>query len=191
MKRVFYDLETGGLNKDKDAIIQIAAMCPETGEEFERKVKFRVDLASPEALQVNSYNKEDWEKEAIPPMKAAKEFSLFLRRHSDVTRTSKRTGRSFKVAQTVAYNGSSFDAPFLQSWYKRLGAGFLPADYKVLDPLQLAMWLFPTLEDHKLETVAKHLGVHQENAHDAMVDVRMMVDVTNEMEKLIRRDNNV
>ena len=120
-------------------------------------------------------------------MRAAKEYAEYLKRHASVKQVSKRTGKEYYVAQLVAYNGKVFDGPWLQQWYKRLKL-FLPASFKVLDPLGLAEFCLPDLENHKLETVAKHFGVHREDAHDALADVYMLIDVTRRLEEMIHRE---
>jgi len=185
--RVYTDIETGGMNMYRQAIIQLAAVCPGSNETFERKIKFKPENADAKALELNSYDPDVWAAEAVTPMRAAKEYAEYLKRHASVRQVSKRTGKEYYVAQLVAYNGKKFDGPWLQQWYKRLKL-FLPASYKVLDPMALAEFCLPDLEDHKLATVAKHFGVHREDAHDALADVYMLIDVTKRLEEMIHRE---
>ena len=66
----FFDLETTGLSTYAE-IIEIGAVRVETDafnvmDEFEIKIMPQhLELADPEALAVNSYDKEIWEKEAV------------------------------------------------------------------------------------------------------------------------------
>lgn len=182
---VFFDLETSGLDKERHAITQIAAIavCVITGvvhEEIEIKVLFKVEDADPEALRVNSYSKEVWERDAVHPEQALSQFSAFLKRHATVKMTSK-LGRPYRVARLAGHNSATFDGPFLQAWYSRLGQ-FCPASYLTLDTLQLALWHFSGAvqqfqpENFKLQTLCNHLGIPTEGeAHDALADVKATV----------------
>lgn len=180
MKLIFFDLETSGLDPKVHAIIQIAAMAVDISngwqvlEEFERKVLFQVANASPEALEINSYDQETWEREAIHPRQAVGEFSAFLKRHATVAKISKR-GSAYSVAQLAAHH-AQFDAEFLQTWYKRLDE-FLPANYFVMDTLQMALQrqVLDGVEyaDLKLITLCRHHGIALEQEHDALADVKL------------------
>lgn len=173
---IYFDLETGGLELSHP-IIQIAAVAVVQGQivdEFEAKIKFDIADYAPEALEKNSYNEADW-LNAVEPMQAALAFSRFLDPYKCIKKISARTGRPYYVAKLAGYNAAVFDAPRLQELFKRLGV-FLPADYKVLDVFQLALWYFEnqskTPENLQLGTVLEFFGHPLENAHDAMADVQ-------------------
>ena len=179
---VFFDLETGGLEPTRHPIIQIAAVAVDASslEEIESLnvlLQFSVDDCSPEALEINSYNKERWGEQAVPAGVAQTQFTEMLRRFSTVEQKSKK-GNTFCVAQMAGHNIASFDMLFLQHWYKKTGA-FLPAFYRPLDTLQRAAWYFqenavPLPENLKLGTLCAHFGVPipEGEAHDALADVR-------------------
>lgn len=180
---VFLDLETGGLDRERHPIIQIAAVAIDVDwrelEAWECKVLFREENAEPEALKLNSYDPEVWEDEGLHPRTACSQLSDFLRRYSTVPMVS-RAGSPYTVAQLAGHNLAGFDLPFLQSWYGRLDQ-FMPASYRGLDTLQLAMWSWAadptdTPANYKLETLADHFGIDHE-AHDALADVRVCVEV--------------
>jgi len=62
----FIDIETTGLNLEKNEIIEIGCVITtselEIIEEFELKIKPEyIENADPVALKVNHYNKKDWE----------------------------------------------------------------------------------------------------------------------------------
>lgn len=189
-QRVYFDLETGGLDEKKHAIIQLAAICPARNAEFEVKIKFRMNNAEPEALEVNSYDPETWFNEAISPRDAALKFKEFCQSHAFGKQISKK-GKPFNVAQLCAHNGKKFDGPFLFSWLKRLDVGFFPASYKVLDTLALAEFCLPDLDDHQQPTIAKHFGIDTDGAHDALNDVRVLVEITKRMEAMIVRQKEI
>ena len=176
---VFYDLETGGLDPELHPIIQIAAVAVnkdwQTTETFERKIKFDLDIASPKALEVNSYDEESWRK-ACEPEKAKVEFSGFLRRNASLSMKS-RAGKKYKVAELAGHNVTRFDQPFLEKWFS---GDFLPASYQQLDTLILAAWWRRAKglsTDLKLSTLGQHFGLDVSKAHDALEDVVLNIEV--------------
>lgn len=186
MKRVFFDLETGGIDPKRHPIIQIAAIATDAElnelESFECKLRFNANECDPKALEANCFNAETWSKSAVSSPSAISDFSAFLGRHASVQQISKRTGRPYYVAQMVSYNGP-FDGDFLKEWYCIEGA-FMPASYRVMCAMQRVLWHFDELPSElprpvnfKLGTVCQFLRVSLEVAHDAMADVRATVDV--------------
>ncbi len=189
---VFFDLETGGLFdvvagtvKITKPLTQIAAIATDAAyrelETFEVKVSFDERDADIEALNKNHYDKKTWQRDAVPPEKAAPDFAAFCRRHATVCRMSK-TGKPYHVAQLVAHNAERFDGPLIHAWFKMLEQ-FLPAGYACLCTKQRAQWLFQenkslTPPDNcKLGTLCQYFGVplRDEDAHDALNDVRATV----------------
>jgi len=62
----FIDIETTGLNLEKNEVIEIGCVLAtpllEVIEEFELKIKpEHIENADPVALKVNHYNEKDWE----------------------------------------------------------------------------------------------------------------------------------
>lgn len=181
---VFFDLETAGLNPDRHAIIQIAAIAVDTLlapiEAFEAKIRFDDRTASKKSLRKNHFHRGVWANEALDEKVAAREFAEFLRRHASIPQTSSK-GEAYFVSQLVAHN-AVFDGPFLQAWCDRLGV-FLPARRLILCTMQRAMWHFaesPSLvppKDYKLATLCQHFGVsfHAAAAHEALADVSATV----------------
>ncbi len=185
MKIVFYDIETSGLSPNKHDIIQIAAIAFSVEsekwvelEEFEIKIEFDLEKADPEALENNCYNKEVWEKEAIPQKKAIRVFSDFIRKHSDVKRVGKKSGKEFLCCRTAGHNIKNFDDLFVRAFFKRMDI-FCPIDFmETYDTIQLALWKFglertgAAPENYQLGTLCDKLGITLKNAHDALSDIR-------------------
>jgi len=177
---VFFDLETAGLREDS-SIIQIAAVATSADlaelETFEAKLRFDLGVASPEALNVNSFAPTVWKRLAREPKDAAYRFSDFLRRHATVDLFS-AAGKPYQVAQLVAHN-ASFDAPKLNRLYDTHKI-FLPAQRRVYCTLQRAYWLFAEQrqltppDSYKLATLCEYFGIRlgDDQAHDALADVR-------------------
>ena len=68
----------------------------------------------------------------------------------------------------VAHN-ASFDMGFIRA---NAWAQGLDCDFEILDTLSIARRLFPSLENHKLNTVANHLDIELLNHHRAADDAR-------------------
>ena len=175
------DIETGGIEATRP-IIQIAAVAVRGGKEvetLERKIRFRVEDADPEALRLNHYSAEAWAN-AVPEAQAMRDLAALLDRHRSVHLVSKRTGKPYTVARVLAHN-ASFDLDRVAAAFKRHGLFFAIDFRSALDTRYGAVWFFeahpherqPT--DFKLKTLAECFGIPTEGAHDALVDVRLSI----------------
>jgi DNA polymerase-3 subunit epsilon len=178
---VFLDTETSGTDPNKHEIIQIGAVAcdfslrdwllPDT---LELKLQFSLSDANPDALEMNSYDQELWEKEALDPRKAHRIFQSWLNRYRTETKISARTGNPYQVAR-IGGHRADFDRKFIDQWYDDMGM-FCPIDYLCLDTLQLALWFehaYPTRtspDDFKLTTLCEYYGLDLSDAHDALAD---------------------
>jgi DNA polymerase III alpha subunit (gram-positive type) len=181
---VFFDLETSGLSPNQNEIIQIGAVaCELRGEggvefldTFERLLHFDIERADEKALEINGFNADRWNAEAVEQDAGMREFCDWLEPYMAIDKLSQR-GKFYRTARLGGHNAAKFDGPFLSATAKRLGL-FLPADFLILDTLQLALWLWPfpgddTPEDYKLPTVYQFLtGDPLVDAHDAVADVK-------------------
>ena len=197
---VFFDLETTGLSWRRHTVCQIAAIAmtedlsTEVGV-FEVKVKFRVEDASPEALEINSFDPEVWELEAVGPRQAERLFSEFLKAHATTKMRKKNPPKKgspfYYVARGAGHNAAAFDMPFLKAWYRRMDK-FCPMAFLCRDTLQLALWLadfgiIETPENFKVATLAAHFEIEHDEGHDALVDVRTTVGIARELRDAIVR----
>lgn len=183
MKIVWFDVETSGLDPNVHQIIQLAAVVTCNGElslTYEAKLRFDESKASPKALELNSYDRDLWEAQAIDEVDAVRSFSRLLEAAADVDMVAKHTGRPYQVARLAGHN-VSFDVGFLRAAYDRCRT-FLPSDwYRSLDTLQLALWWFevtgrPRPTDYKLATLCDFFGIKPEageDLHDALTDVKL------------------
>lgn len=73
----------------------------------------------------------------------------------------------------VAHN-ATFDIGFIREQMKRVN---LELDNPILDTLELTRTIFPSLKNHKLNTIAKHLDVSLENHHRALDDATATKDI--------------
>jgi hypothetical protein len=208
---IFYDVETGGLGERRDPesglmvpfpdeVIQIAAASFEVlpdgwhkREIFELKLKFNAELASPKALEMNSYDPKLWQRDAVDPVVAAHAFARFVGQDKHKTKKKiSKAGRPYYVARLSGHNVQGFDNEFIIRWMRQ-ARYFLPPDengnypkdgnffagdlYQANDTLQIAgLWAYltgVTLKNHKLGTIAEHFGIDTSGAHDALADVIM------------------
>ncbi|MFZ4772373.1 MAG: putative quorum-sensing-regulated virulence factor [Chlamydiia bacterium] len=84
---------------------------------------------------------------------------------------------------TIVGHGISFDIGMLQSALKRLGLPDTIGKNRVIDTLRLAR-LYGEAPSNSLEVLRRHFNVDEEGAHRAMNDVRVNIQV---FKKLIRK----
>lgn len=166
---LFFDLETTGLDKERNTIIEIAIVKTDyygnVMSSYQTKIKPSVaDLAvaSTRALEINGYSEEGW-KNALPPEVAAKEIVEHFNR-----------GKWVLAGQNIG----GFDIPFLQAFLNKHGF-----DYRIgrryIDTMSLAIeHLMPCgLKSVSLVNIRKALGVETGDAHSAMADTLACVQV--------------
>lgn len=192
-------------------IVQIAAIAVDAVtldmiEEFEVKLNFRPELATAEALEVNSWDWATWEKDAAEYPDGLDQLVFFLEAHRTVEMTSK-AGKPYKVAQMAGHNYCDFDQEFLirsfedPIWQLFAVPGdeprqaaprgvFFPGGFGGLDTLHLARWVFfqqsRKPDDFKLETLAKWFEIETPDAHDALADVRVNIEVCQHLLEVFR-----
>lgn len=175
MIRIFFDLETGGVEAHHPNI-QLAAVAVDDNwkelDTFERKIAFDRLKASEDALAMNHWTAEAWAK-AIPQSQAIEEFSRWSRPYQSIERMS-RSQRPYRVGQLAGHNVATFDGPRLHRAYQE-AAEFMPFDYRVLCTMQLALWLKPGRTSYKLHDLCADLGLVVDKAHDALSDVRSSI----------------
>jgi len=83
----------------------------------------------------------------------------------------------------VTYNGKLFDIPIVS----RLSGGTYLSSLPHIDVLDLAYRYLPTLDNHKLGTVYKHVcGRDARNAHNALADVQYTLDIMDAIRKQLK-----
>jgi DNA polymerase III subunit epsilon len=152
---VAFDLETTGLTAAADRIVEIGAVrFLECGRELGRYQR----LINPErpmpagAQAIHGISDTDLAG-ASPARDVLPEFIEFL--------------GDPRGSVLLAHN-ASFDAGFLGCELTRAGLPIAP--HPVIDTLALARRHHPGLSNHRLETVARHLGVLSSGGHRALAD---------------------
>nr|DAT40402.1 MAG TPA: DNA polymerase III subunit alpha [Caudoviricetes sp.] len=177
MKLVFFDLETTGTNPGKHGIHQISGQIVIDGvikETFDFHVQPNPRaMIEDEALKVGGVTRE--QILAYPPMQQVyQEFVAMLGKYVD------KFNKKDKFF-LVGYNNAAFDNQFLRGFFLQNGDVYFGSwfwsnsiDVMVLASAYLATRR-PDMENFKLSTVAKNLGVNvnDESLHDAMYDIEL------------------
>lgn len=165
MKRdiVAFDVETTGLNAQKDFIIQIALVKFDslTYEVKDSKSWYINPLhayeITPQAFEKHGITKEFLNKNGVALKDVAQEILDF-----------------FDNCDILTYNGNSFDVNFLYSNLKQVGYDFDISNRTFYD----AFLMYKTLHPSTLEAVYKHYtGKELDGAHDAFNDVNATIEV--------------
>lgn len=194
---VFIDIETDRLEPTTANPIQIAMIAVdkvslEEIEDFEVKIDFDVESASPEALDRNCYDDEVWEYEAIDPATAIGIADDFLLRHSDWKRVT-RKGASHITCELAGHNVANYDAVVLKSWYDRrcLYAHFAWWTTGPVDTMHMARCLAWAKGEHwpayNLEALCERFEISLENSHDALADVIATVELAKALKEEMRK----
>lgn len=157
---IVFDIETTGLSVTQNKIIEIAAVKMEDGKEIDRYATF-VDphVRIPYNIQQLTNINDDMVKGAPDVEEVLPQFVDFA-----------------GDAILVAHN-ARFDVGFINAKLKEMG---LPEmNNPVLDTLELARMLFPTLKNHRLNTLAAKYKVSLENHHRAIDDTLALGEILN------------
>lgn len=177
VKVLYFDLETTGVKFWRNGIHQIAGILEVNGEvveEFDLRVcPFGRAEIEDSALQVAGVTREQIMQYA-PMREVYLYFTELLSKHCN------KYNKTDKI-YLCGYNNASFDNPFLRAWFVQNGDNYFgswfwsaPLDVMILAADYLR-GLRAEMEDFKLKTVAKKLGIEVEESklHDALYDIRI------------------
>ncbi|TVY10620.1 PolC-type DNA polymerase III [Paenibacillus cremeus] len=148
---IIFDIETTGLSVTSNKIIEIAGVKMKEGKEIDRFASFinpheRIPYHIQQLTNIN----DDMVKDAPELEDILPKFIEFV-------------GDSVLVA-----HNARFDIGFIQANCKQLG---IPeVTNPVLDTLELARLLFPTMKNHRLNTLSDKFKVSLDNHHRAIDD---------------------
>lgn len=177
MKLVFFDLETTGTNPGKNGIHQISGQIVIDGvvkESFDFHVQPNPKaIIEDEALKVGGVTRE--QIMAYPPMREVyAEFVAMLEKYVNKYDSKDK----FFL---VGYNNAAFDNQFLRGFFLQNGDKYFGSWFwsNTIDVMVLASAYLatrrPEMENFKLSTVAKTLGVNvnDDSLHNAMYDIEL------------------
>lgn len=187
MVRIFYDVETTGLDPNKNYIHQLAGIVEvngEVAESFDIKSGVAPGLSvTKEALAVCNISVDDLARYQSPKS-AHTQFTRILKKYVD------RFDRHDKI-WLVGYNNRYFDDYFLRNWFLLNGDNYFGSYFwsDSQDTMTLAsvylegerrIWM----KDFRLETVAKEIGIciDESRLHDASYDA----ELTRQVYRIVR-----
>lgn len=88
------------------------------------------------------------------------------------------------TAALVAHN-ASFDTAFIKENCRQFGYEF---DYTILDTLTLSRLLLKELKRHRLNMIAKHLGISLENHHRAVDDAKATAEIFQRFVEMLKEN---
>ncbi len=154
---IVFDIETTGLSAINDKVTEIGAIKIKNGEIVDRY------------------------SQLINPERPISEFITKLTGINDMMVKEKPTienvileFKEFIGEDVLVAHNASFDVGFIRENMKKKG---LDLSNPVLDTLELSRSVFPDLKSHKLNIVAKHLGIKLENHHRAVDDASATADI--------------
>ncbi len=163
----FIDLETTGLDPERQEIIEIGCVVVKPGANFEivseldLKVKpEHLETAEPEALRINSYNSADW---------------IFA---SDLDQALKALNDKAEGAIMISHN-ITFDWAFLERAFAKTKVPNLMASVR-LDLLSMAfvkLYHHNQVQRFNLRSLCEHFGIINKQAHSALSDAKTALEV--------------
>lgn len=147
---VVFDIETTGLNSHQDRITEIGAVKVKAGEIVDRFSAFvNPGIPIPSFIVKLTGITDEMVSEAPPIEQVLTDFMKFI-----------------QGTVLVAHN-ANFDVGFIRQSARVMGENI---KNPYIDTLELCRKMFPELGKHKLNLVAKHLGIELENHHRAVDD---------------------
>lgn len=175
MIKLFFDLETTGLNVKKHSVHQIAGLIEVDGKVVEKfDIKTRPHpKAELDSTALSICNKTEAELLAYPSM-----FVSYVRFKNLLGKYINKYDRKDK-AFLLGFNNSHFDNTFLQAWFEQNNDVYFWAWFwkSEIDVMSLAAEYLidrrPDMPSFKLKQVAIELGleVQEGKLHDAFYDV--------------------
>ncbi|TBL77767.1 PolC-type DNA polymerase III [Paenibacillus thalictri] len=148
---IIFDIETTGLSVGSNKIIEIAGVKMQGGKEIDRFATF---IDPHEKIPYNIQQLTNITDEMVA---GAPELEDMLPKFVEFTRDS----------VLVAHN-ARFDMGFIQANLKRMGLPELTNP--VIDTLEMSRLLFPTMKNHRLNTLTDKFKVGLDNHHRAIDD---------------------
>ena len=179
MKLIFLDCETGGLNKSKDALLQLSGIVEIDGvvkEDFDYYINPEGKNVSEDALRVQNRDLSFFAG-ADSSKVVYRAFTTMLSHY--VNKFDKRD--KFTL---IGYN-AAFDDGFLRQFFKDNGDNYYGSyfHWPALDVAQIAMWEFldarDQFENFKLSTLYQFCFPNAEvsGVHDANFDVKITREI--------------
>ncbi len=163
---VVFDIETTGVNKNSDMIIEIGAVKLKDNKIVDRFSRFvNPGIPIPAEISTLTHINDDMVRDADKIEVVLKDFLDFA-------------GDSVIVA-----HNAPFDTGFVKRFARELGLKFTPT---IVDTVGLAQSLLGNLKNYKLDTVADELKVSLENHHRAVDDAECTALIYQKLCEILR-----
>ncbi|WBC28502.1 DNA polymerase exonuclease subunit [Thiohalocapsa phage LS06-2018-MD03] len=171
MRKLWLDVETTGLDDEKNGLIQIACIMVDEKDKkildyFEANIKpFKGCIYTDEAEVKHGKSKKDISK-FTPEKNVLESFIKWLQKYQ-------KGNQQFQIA---GYN-SRFDQDFISAWFKRNKENFwLSFNYYDIDVFAMVKELdlsgtYEGRPSKKLQAICDAQGVDLKDAHDALADI--------------------
>lgn len=190
MRLIAFDLETGGLTKDKSPLTAFFIVFDEGFNvlgELDLKIKPNGNdpyIVTAGALEVNGIDLVEHNKQAVPLDEAKKRLYEFLKEHSQ-----DGTYKLIPVGQNI-----NFDIEFVTEHFMSLNSWKKFCSYHVLDTAGIATLfklagIIPIKNKTRLSALADFFNVKSKAFHTAKDDTVACVKILKKMINIVRRGN--
>ncbi|MBS0655444.1 MAG: ribonuclease H-like domain-containing protein, partial [Verrucomicrobia bacterium] len=159
---IYFDTETTHIRADIGRIIELAAYDPVTGKSFEQLINPLMPIP-PDASKIHKIT-DAMVAKAPTFAQVGADFIEFC--HGD--------------AVLVGHNCDSFDLPYLRAEFTRNGL-ILPPHWIFVDSLKWARKYRKDLPRHSLQYLRQIYGIAENEAHRALNDVKVLMEVFQSM----------
>ena len=205
-KLIFIDVETTGVNPERNGLTQISG-CVQIGDEVKESFDYFVrpypqDAIEMAALEVTGMDRRQFlppdhpDHLAVPGQLFEDPKDIYVRLSTIFSKYASQYDKSDKF-QFVGYNAHSFDMPFMRRFWEKNGDRFFGSWfwYPCLDVMlvwaQILQETRADLSNFKLATVARHCGIDVDDSrlHDSQYDIELTRELWLAARQIVDRGN--
>lgn len=163
---IVFDVETTGFSAQNDRLTEIGAVRVKGGEILDKfDIFVNPEKPIPEKITQLTHITDEMVKDAPKEEEAVRQFFDFC-----------------KNSKVLVAHNAEFDISFIKAVCQRNSIEY---DYTSVDTLALCRSIFPSLRNHKLDTIVKHLNIgsfdHHRACDDSYVLARIFIDLLERM----------